>query len=180
MLTWFRNRTVKDAKALQLYGSSVAQARQPAFYRRDCVADTLDGRFELVMMHVALLLRRLTAEGEAGKQLGRAVVEQMFAALDDDMREIGIGDLNVPKKVHAAASAFYGRLNVYDEALKAGDLDALTGAAKRNFPAASGTEVASERIASYMMDTAGALAAQPLEDLLRGHVRYLEREGTPV
>ena len=95
MLRWFAGRNRSTATALQLYGSSVAQARRPAFYRDGCVADSFSGRFELVALHVALVLRRLIAEGDAGKELGRAVVERMFAGLDDDMREIGVGDIPV-------------------------------------------------------------------------------------
>lgn len=177
MLQWFRNRSQRHARALELYGSSVAQARQPEFYRAWCVADTLDGRFELVMLHVALLLRRLTAEGEAGKALGRSVVEQMFEALDDDMREIGVGDLTVPKRVHKAASAFYGRLKVYDEALKAEDGVALSEALDRNIPVAEGASVASGLLAAYVRAVVSSLDQQAYAGLAQGRVTFPRVDG---
>ena len=177
MLHWFRTRTQRNAKALELYGSSVAQARQPVFYRAWCVADTLDGRFELVMLHVALLLRRLTDEGEAGKALGRSVVEQMFAALDDDMREIGVGDLTVPKRMHKAASAFYGRLKVYDDALKADNDESLRDAMARNMPAGEAAKVANTPLAAYVRTVAASLDSQAFASLAQGHVTYPHPDG---
>lgn len=177
MLQWFRTRTQRNAKALELYGSSVAQARQPVFYRTWCVADTLDGRFELVMLHVALLLRRLTAEGESGKALGRGVVEQMFAALDDDMRQIGVGDLTVPKRMHKAASAFYGRLKVYDDALKAENEEALRDAMARNMPVGEAASVANTLLAAYVQAAAVSLERQAFSDLAAGRVTFPRFDG---
>ena len=177
MLQWLRSRSQRQARALELYGSSVAQARQPAFYRDCHVADTLDGRFEVVMLHVAMLLRRLSAEGESGRATGRAVVEQMFAALDDDMRELGVGDLTVPKRIHKAASAFYGRLKVYDDALKASNKVALITAVERNFPPVEGALVATKQLAAYIEELAGRLEQETLEGLTTGRLRYPQIDG---
>jgi cytochrome b pre-mRNA-processing protein 3 len=172
MLHWLGNLSRSRSTALQLYGSSVAQARLPVFYRDFCVADTFSGRFELVMLHTGLLVRRLTAEGKAGAALGQAVVERMFGALDDDMREIGVGDLSVPKRVHAAASSFYGRLKAYDAALALADETTLAGALGRNLPASQGRSLQTEGLARYVRDAAAQLEAQSYTELVQGRVRF--------
>ena len=172
MLQWLKTRANRTTTARQLYGSSVAAARNPVLFRDWNVADSFDGRFEMVMLHVGLLVRRLTADGPAGKLLGQGVLEEMVAALDDDMRELGVSDLRVPKKVQAAASAFYGRLRVYDEALKSSDLADLTAALSRNVPAGELGPVAAERLASYVRATAVSLDTQSGEGLTAGTVTF--------
>jgi cytochrome b pre-mRNA-processing protein 3 len=172
MLQWFKKQSYRSATARQLYGACVAAARDPMFYQDWRVADTFDGRFEVVMLHVALLLRRLSANGTEGKGLGQALVEQMFAALDDDMRAVGVGDLTVPKKVHAAASAFYGRLRIYDAALGAMSDDGLCAALARNMPAANSSAVDSGELARYTRSAADALHSQTGDALNRGVVVF--------
>jgi cytochrome b pre-mRNA-processing protein 3 len=167
MLQWFKTRSNRAATARQLYGSSVAAARNPVLFSDWHVADTMEGRFEMVVLHVGLLLRRLTLAGPDGKALGQGVLEQMVAALDDDMRELGISDLRVGKKVQAAASAFYGRLRVYDEALTAGtpaDLEAAL---------APGGTVAAGPLSAYVRAMAADLAGQPMDRLAAGTVSYV-------
>lgn len=172
MLHWLRNKSRQALTARQLYGSSVAAARDPVFYRDWHVADTLEGRFEIVVLHVGLLVRRLTAEGEAGKRLGQAVLEEMFAAIDDDMRELGVGDMTVPKRVKAAASAFYGRLRVYDAALTKSDDAALGEAFKRNLPAGGPGSVSASQIARYARALADELQHQPFAKLNQGEISF--------
>jgi len=177
MLRWLTNRNAANGTALELYGSSVAQARLPVFYREMCVADTFSGRFELVMLHVGLLLRRLTAEGSEGRDLGRVVVEQMFTALDDDMREIGVGDLSVAKKMQAAASSFYGRLKGYDAALSLPDNEDLVAAVRRNVPAADGKVLHGRELAEYARATAKHLEGQAFAELRTGRLTFPVRGG---
>jgi cytochrome b pre-mRNA-processing protein 3 len=179
MLRWLTSPNVKQATALQLYGSSVAQARQPAFYRAFGVADSIDGRFELVMLHVGLVLRRLAEAGAEGKDLGQHLVERMFGALDDDLREIGIGDLSVPKRMTSAASAFYGRLRVYDAALGAGDAEGLAAALARNLPATEGVVLDGAGLATYALLAAERLSDQPMAQLQRGVVSFPEPGANP-
>lgn len=172
MLQWLTRRSRRSGTARQLYGSSVAAARDPMFYRDWQVADTLEGRFEMVTLHVALLLRRLTAESQPGKQLGQAVLEEMFASLDDDMRELGVSDLRVPKRVQGAASAFYGRLRAYDAALQSADGSALRDALARNLPAAGALPVAADALAAYVWSAAASLGQQPLATLSLGQLVF--------
>ena len=172
MLTWLKTRSNQTQTARQLYGSCVAAARNPVLFRDWNVADSLDGRFEMVALHVGLLVRRLTAEGAAGKALGQGVLEQMVAALDDDLRELGISDIRVPKNVQAAASAFYGRLRAYDAALRTGEPEALQDALTRNVPAAASGPVAVKELASYVRALDAGLAAQSGAALALGDVSF--------
>jgi cytochrome b pre-mRNA-processing protein 3 len=104
-----------------LYAATVVQARQPEFYTRFAVADTVDGRFDVLALHAFLLLRRLGIVAgpgaEEARALSQAVFDLMFADMDQNLREIGVGDLSVGKKVRQMAEAFYGRINAYEAAL---------------------------------------------------------------
>ncbi|MBM3482655.1 MAG: hypothetical protein FJX66_05080 [Alphaproteobacteria bacterium] len=128
----FGRSPLKD-QAHDLYVAAVRQARQEPFYAACGVPDTLDGRFDLIVLHVFLLLRGLKKGGEAGQRLGQAVLEVMFDDMDQNLREMGVGDLSVGKKVKAMARAFYGRSQAYGDALEPGAAaDALEQALDRN------------------------------------------------
>ena len=127
----FSRRRALEAEAGRLYAAIVARARQPGLYREFGVADTLDGRFEMLVLHVVVLLRRLRELGEA--ELAQAVVDNMFADLDQALREIGVGDISVARKIRPMAEAFQGRAAAYGAALSMGDDgDALARALARN------------------------------------------------
>lgn len=121
MLNWFRARNANARKAKELYGAVVAAARQPQFYRDYGVPDTLNGRYEMIVLVLFQLLERLRAEGTAAEELSRLTLESFFTDMDDCMREIGVGDLAVPKKVKKAAAGFYERAKAYRQALDAND-----------------------------------------------------------
>jgi len=102
-----------------IYGMIVTQAREPLFYRDLGVPDTVNGRFDLLLMHLWLVLRRLKAV-EAGKELSQALFDHFCGDMDDNLREMGTSDLKVPKKMQAFGEAFYGRTAAYDMALSEG------------------------------------------------------------
>ncbi|HRD75033.1 MAG TPA: ubiquinol-cytochrome C chaperone family protein [Hyphomicrobiaceae bacterium] len=109
MLDWIRSRARKRRIAQDIYGSIVAQARSEAFYRGMGVPDTVMGRLEMIILHTALLIERLQLEGEAGDRLAQDVAEAYVADMDDSIREIGIGDMGVPRRVKQAAAALFER-----------------------------------------------------------------------
>jgi cytochrome b pre-mRNA-processing protein 3 len=115
-----------------LYAAAVAAARSPFLYQSLGVADTLDGRFDLVCLHAVLLVRRLKREPEPGPDLAQAVFDAMFSDMDISLREMGVGDLSVGRRVRAMWEAFNGRALSYDTALAAGDDGALESALVRN------------------------------------------------
>ena len=102
-----------------IYGMIVAQAREPVFYRALGVPDTVNGRFDLLVLHLWMVLRRLraTAAGVGGSQ---ALFDHFCNDMDGNLRELGVGDLTVPKRMQAFGEAFYGRSAAYDLALAAG------------------------------------------------------------
>lgn len=176
MFHWLKDRNRTGATALELYGSSVAQARSGVFYRELAVADSFSGRFDLVMLHVGLLARRLTVEGGAGKDLARSLIERMFAALDDDMRELGVGDLTVPKKIQAAAGTFYGRLAALESAFGQPGAGGLEDVLTRNVTAAEGRVLSAASLAAYVRSAASLLAAQPFAQLQQGLASFPKPE----
>lgn len=128
MLKWFTARGANTRKAKKLYGAVVAAARQPEFYRDYGVPDTLNGRYEMIVLTLFQLLERLRAEGRTAQETSRLTLEAFFTDMDDCMREIGVGDLTVPKKVKKAATGFYERTKAYRAALDAGDPVAMAAA----------------------------------------------------
>ena len=133
MVLGFFARRKPAASVERVYGDIVAAARLPRLYREFGVPDTVMGRFDALALHLALTLRRLRALPPPADALAQDLVDRFFVDLDTAMREIGIGDVSVPKKVRALGEAFYGRAAAYDEALaEDAPADALERALARN------------------------------------------------
>ena len=155
--------------AAELLESARAAAREPALFGPGRTPDTLDGRFESMALHVALLVERLGGAGDSGAKLSQALFDAFVRDLDGALREMAVGDLTVPKKIRRMGEAFYGRLKAYREALAGGDDDALSAALARNMFAtapASVTFLAS--LTAYVRASHVRLAAQPVETFLAG------------
>ena len=174
VLTWFRNRGNDRRKAKQLYGAVVTQARQPMFYSGLGVPDTPEGRYEMIVLHLYLLMERLRAEGEPAVKLNRHLVEAFVEDMDDSMREMGVGDLTVPKKVKRAAAGYYERAGEYRAGLEApAGSGGLGSALARNiWPRADATPAEAELLAAYVRSTAADLAPQTSSRLLAGEVVF--------
>ena len=108
--------TGTSGPAFALYAAAVAAAREPWFYQALGVPDTLDGRFDLVALHAFLLIHRLQAAPDPGPALAQAVFDAMFSDMDNNLREIGVSDLRVGKRVRAMWEAFHGRAKAYASA----------------------------------------------------------------
>lgn len=159
-----------------LYAAIVAQARQPGFYRDLGVPDTLDGRFDLLVMHAFLLFHRLKGEGETARNCAQLVFDTMFSDLDQNLREMGVGDMSIGKKVRKMGAAFYGRTNAYNEGLMSyqADPEPLTEAIRRNiFPEAEDGG-ASAVLAGYMTRCVEALEQQDVAQMLAGRITFPE------
>jgi cytochrome b pre-mRNA-processing protein 3 len=102
-----------------IYGMIVTQAREPLFYRDLGVPDTVNGRFDLLVLHLWMVLRRLT-QTEGGARLSQMLFDHFCEDMDANLREMGVGDLTVPKRMQAFGEAFYGRAAAYDLAVAAG------------------------------------------------------------
>lgn len=146
-----------------LYARAVAQARQPAFYVDLGVADRIDARFELYTLHVLLLVLRLRDEGDArGAESAQALFDVYVSSLDHTLRELGVGDLSVGKKMRKLGESLYGRMTAYEGPLRAGDHAALAGALARNV-LESEDSAAGGALARYALVSREALAAQAFE-----------------
>ena len=172
MFQRLRSRNDPQAKIRALYGAIVAQARGPLFYGEYGVPDTVEGRFDMILLHVYLVWRRLS-NSEPGREVAQEVFDLFFQDMDESMRELGVGDLSVPKKVRAMGEAFYGRSGAYDAALKEATDDALSAALGRNiFDNGEGTQNAALRLAHYVRAADRALKEQPPEDFAGGKVLF--------
>jgi cytochrome b pre-mRNA-processing protein 3 len=164
-------RTPRDDSIASLYGAIVAQARNPAFYRLYSVPDTVNGRFEMILLHAGLVIRRLDAEAEPMRGLGQGVFDLFCSDMDGNLREMGVGDLAVPRQMRAMGEAFYGRKRAYDAALAASDGVPLTIAISRNVYAAE-CHAAAGRLAAYARAAVQQLDAAPAETLQRGQLGF--------
>jgi cytochrome b pre-mRNA-processing protein 3 len=173
MLTRLFRRSATDESAALLYQAAVNQARRPEFYLEAAVPDTLDGRFDLLALHVFLLLHRLRAAGPRAAALAQAVFDLMFADMDQNLREIGVGDLSVGRKVKTMAKALMGRIAAYEPGLA--NPVVLTQALGRNLY--RGQPVPDEalvRVARYVGAAFHDLARQETDALLAGKVQFIE------
>jgi cytochrome b pre-mRNA-processing protein 3 len=152
-----------------IYGMIVTQAREPLFYREFGVPDTVNGRFDLLVLHLWMVLRRLRRM-TGGTELGQGLFDRFCADLDANLREMGVGDLAVPKRMQAFGEAFYGRSVAYDLALTEGG-EALAAALGRNI--LNGVDsFNAERLAAYAESAIASLDRFEDAALLNGSWRF--------
>lgn len=134
MLSLFgRQRATRNREVIERLNAAVVGATQaPAFYRDGGVPDTFNGRFEMLVVHAALGLRRLRAAPDPAPVMAQALVDLLFRNLDPALRELGVGDMAVPKRMKALAEGFLGRSVAYERALDARDDAVLRAALSRN------------------------------------------------
>ena len=176
LLALFRRKPLERPGFL-LYTAAVAAARDPWFFGEAVGApDTLDGRFDLVGLHVGVLIRRLHRDPDPrGAEAAQAVFDAMFSDMDMNLREMGVGDMSLAKRVKRMWEAFHGRAQAYEAALDAADRAALEAALARNVwragpdaPRPAGVPA----LAAHTERAAAALGSQPLAALLRGEVSF--------
>jgi cytochrome b pre-mRNA-processing protein 3 len=154
-----------------LYARCVDQARRPEFYTAMGAPDTLEGRFELYTLHVVLLVLRLKGRGDDPSAAAQALFDAYLQSLDIGLREMGVGDLSVGKKMKKLGRAFYGRVKSYDAAQATpGDLDDLI----RRTVYEGAPDIDPDALVRYTTAVRAALDAQPLERLLAGEVNWPE------
>lgn len=175
MLSWLAERRHRRRTAQNLYGSIVAQTRAPAFYAKLGVPDTVEGRFELLVLHVFLVLERLQVEGAKGDALAQQLVDIFIADMDTTMRELGVGDAAVAKKMRSLADAFYDRLTSYRDALgESGDAGpGLRHLLRDNLQAGPvGNDALTRMLVDYVVGTKQALEDQSWERLEAGALDF--------
>lgn len=178
MLTWLSKRSDRNRKARDLYGAVVTQARNPVFYTVYGVADNPEGRYELIALHLILTLNRLGQPDVSDEDLRRQTLETFVTDLDDAMREFGVGDPSVPKRVKRAAGGAHARNDVYSAALTADDDEALVRVVTEYVYQGQPSPSASA-LATYVRQTVGHLSAQPAQDLRLGVLTFPSPELNP-
>jgi cytochrome b pre-mRNA-processing protein 3 len=173
-LAGLRRGNRHERAGFQLYGAAVGAARDSYLYETLGVPDTLDGRFDLISLHAFLVIRLLSRQPPPGPALGQAVFDAMFSDMDINLREMGVGDLAVGRRVRAMWEAFHGRANAYSSALDAADSAALEAALGRNIwrgePPPDG---AAASLARMTLAQLAFLAQQAPAALLAGNVSFL-------
>jgi cytochrome b pre-mRNA-processing protein 3 len=150
---------------LDLYSRTVEQARDPGFYTALGVEDEIDARFELYTLHVLLLILRLRDESDAGAEIAQDLFDVYVSALDNALRELGVHDVTMAKKMRKLGEALYGRMTAYETPIRAADRIGLAEALGRNVYAGASAEVG-ERLADYALRARTGLAAQSLKEVL--------------
>lgn len=152
----------------RLYGAIVAQARDPVLYAEIGVPDTVEGRFEMVLLHTILVIRRLRSGRADAVAAGQGVFDLFCTDMDRSLREMGVGDLAVPKRMRKIGEAFYGRAAAYEEPFVAGDAAGLTAALVRNVWPDEAAPPGAAGLARYALAGAAALASADPEVLVSG------------
>jgi cytochrome b pre-mRNA-processing protein 3 len=173
MLSLFKKKRDRlDVGAL--YQQLVERSRNPIFYTQCGVPDTIDGRFDLLGLHVHLVLREIRRRGQGREALGQAVFDAFFGDLDQGLRESGVGDLSVAKKIRKMAEAFYGRAAAYDAAMgqaiaQVACKSILSAAIARNVLQTEPTGC-SDMLASYSIELERSLSEASLDDIVSGDI----------
>ena len=177
MKTGLFRRSPSHASIHALYGAIVAQARSPVFYRGFGVPDTVTGRLEMILLHTFLFFRRARSGMDPMPRLGQQVFDAFCDDMDANLREMGVGDLAVPKHMQRIGEAFYGRAAAYDAALAAKDDTLLGQALVRNlFGSDSAQPERVQRLATYIQTADVRLAREEDRNLAEGRISFPDPE----
>jgi len=156
--------------ARALHDAAAGQARSPALYAQLGAPDTVEGRFELLTLHVILLIDRLKGQGAPAAEVSQALFDIYVRDLDGALREMGVGDLAVPKRMRKLAQAFYGRAAALGSAFDAPEGELEKVVARTVLQAAPEADPAS--LAAYIRGARAALAAADTAALIGGHAEW--------
>ena len=168
MFSLFKKKP-EDEAAQALFARIAAQSRTPEFYSEVGVADTVEGRFEVLTLNMYLVLSRLKSEEADKKAFAQKVFDAFFRNMDDSLRELGVGDMSIGRKIRAMAEAFYGRVGAYESVFE--DDDAFSSALSRNVFEVE-THPRAGMLVDYAQRVAAALADQTDAALIRGEILF--------
>lgn len=178
MFNWWTKRRSQAQTASEIYGVIVARARNPIFYRDCGVADTPEGRYELIVLFMVLALDRLRQASPDTLELQRQVIEAFVTDMDDSMREMGVGDLTVPKRVKKAAAGLLERMEQYRAALADADDSALQTALNANIPAVAAKPAGSALLAQAVRAGIQTLTGLTDGEVTAGQIQFSEIPGS--
>ena len=173
LFSFFRRENPLENIAITMYGALVAQSRTATFYSELGVPDSLNGRFDMVVIHTMLAMRRLRAEPASVEEpLSQELFDYMFKDMDRSLREAGVGDMSIGKHMKKLAKAFYGRAGEYEQGMD-GDDAALIDALKRNvYRSATPTDQQVQLLMQYLREADKTLAAASFDDVSAGRMPW--------
>ena len=158
--------------ANSIYLAAVQQSRRPLLYVEYGVPDTVDGRFDMIVIHVMLIIRRLRREGALAKDMSQLVLNLMFDDMDRNFREMGIGDISIGKHVKKTAKAFYGRAEIIEGGLDSGKEDLSNALLETVFRSTEQVDDSNLKLAFYLIKADEYLGVQASESLMQGDVSF--------
>lgn len=172
MFRFSMNRRAEREAASSIYAAALAAARRPPFYLHFGVPDTLQGRFEMVTLHLFAVLHRLMHDPGDDPELARRVSETFVDDMDGAFREMGVGDLSVPKRMRTLYGAFAGRMSAYQRALGGDEVDALTAAIARNVFPDTDEPAHASALAAYLGSAVKAMQQADMARLRSGELPF--------
>jgi cytochrome b pre-mRNA-processing protein 3 len=167
----FKRRDANAELVGRLHEAVANAARAPAFYRDLHVPDTVEGRFDMMVLHAFLTLRRLKALPAPAEDLAQDLVDAVFKGFDHALRELGVGDVVVPKRMKTMAGAFFGRAKAYELALGGGE--PLADAVLRNvYAQAPERRADADRLAAYVLEAVRRFEAAGFDDIAAARLPF--------
>lgn len=171
-MIWPFNRNTRPTEPIDAtYNAIVAQSRQPKFYRDWDVPDTVTGRFDMISIHMCLVFRRLRAETGQGNPFTQDLFDLFFNDMDRSLREMGVNDVSIPKRIQKMGNIFYGLVSKMTKAIDNEDKKSLSSVIDRNLFDEEKPEAATA-LAGYIFEIAGALDAQAPDDIIAGKLVF--------
>jgi len=170
-----------DQSVAAIYDTVMRQSRSPELYLEMSVPDTVDGRFDLLAVHMHMVLRRIKDQGDSAQIMGQKLFDAMFRDMDTQLREIGIGDMGIGKRIKKMAQGFYGRMESFDVGLDSEDESILSAALERNVYRHGLPEhpEALTRLAAYVRAQHGHIESQTIDDIVAGKLSFLMSDSNP-
>lgn len=174
ILNLFRKKRANSAIIKRQYEELTDAARQLPFYRDMNVPDTVLGRFEMLSIFMMLYIRATKHKGEAVEGLAQDIVDAFFEDIDHSIRELGIGDAGVPKRMKKLAGMFYGRADSYGKAIENNDIEALKTALVRNiFPENIENAPDMSELGRYLIATDKELENFDVDQMAQGNLKIV-------
>lgn len=172
MFALFKSKNPYEQDARNIYAGILTSIRRPEFYTAYGVPDTLDGRFDLMVLHLFMVMDRVLAEGAIAKTFNQALFDITFSDMDQALRQAGIGDMGVPKHMRRMMKGFNGRVNAYQSSLT--DDAALEGALLRNlYGTLAAPELGQVRaMKTYIQASRDLIKRQPFDELRAGQMNF--------
>lgn len=172
LLSFLRKRRQNREIISRIYGTVMAMSRRTKLYSDLGIPDTFEGRFDSLTLHASLIAYRLNQLPEPGPEIARNVVDHLFAEFDSTLREMGVGDLAVPKRMKTMAAAFLGRAGAYVDAVQSGDRAVLEAVLRRNIFGSTGDAAQHQALVDYVLEMVGLLETLAVADFTSPELQH--------